>query len=315
LPKKEVKVFSGHANPDLTREICEYLKIEEGRIRVERFSDGESFCQIEENVRGRDVFLVQPTCPPVNQNLVELLVMIDAFKRASAWRITTVIPYYGYGRQDRKDRPRVPISSKLVADLLAAAGTHRLITMDLHAAQIQGFFDVPHDHLFGSPVMLEYLTESLEGEEVVIVSPDPGGVERARAYAKRMHGDLAIIDKRRPVPNQAEVMNIIGDVKGKVAVIVDDMVDTAGTITKGAQALMDMGAARVQACCTHAVLSGPAIERIEESPLDRLTVTNTIPLDDRKRACHKIYVLSVAKLLGEAIQRIHEETSISVLFD
>lgn len=315
MAAKELKVFSGNANPDLNHEICEYLEIEEGRIRVERFSDGESFCQIEENVRGRDIFLVQPTCPPVNQNLVELLVMIDAFKRASAWRITTVIPYYGYGRQDRKDKPRVPISSKLVADLLTAAGTDRLITMDLHAAQIQGFFNAPHDHLYATPVMLDYLQETLADKNICIVSPDAGGVERARAFAKRLHGELAIIDKRRPEANKAEIMHIIGDVSGKVAILVDDIVDTAGTITKSAQALMEHGAERVLACCTHPVLSGPAIERIEESHLDRAIVTNTIPLDDRKRACEKIQVLSVAKLLGEAIRRIYEETSISSLFN
>jgi len=314
LGEKKLKVFCGNANPELCAEICDYLGTEQGRIRVERFSDGESFCQIEENVRGRDVFVVQSTCPPVNQNLMELLVIIDAFKRASAWRITTVIPYYGYGRQDRKDKPRVPISAKMVADIISAAGTDRLITMDLHAAQIQGFFDVPHDHLFAAPVVLEYLQETLNDKPVVIVSPDPGGVERARAYAKRLEGDLAIIDKRRPAPNQAEVMNIIGDVKDKVAIIVDDMVDTAGTLTKAARALMEHGAIQVSACCTHPVLSGPAIERIEESPLTLVTVTNTIPLDDRKRACEKIHVLSVAKLLGEAIQRTHEETSISSLF-
>jgi len=306
------RVFGGTANPDLVRDICEYLGAAPGQIKVQRFSDGETFVRIEENVRGADVFLVQPTCTPVNDSLFELLIMIDAFKRASAHRITSVIPYYGYARQDRKDRPRVPITAKLVADLLGRAGTHRVMTMDLHASQIQGFFDVPHDHLYASRVAIDYLKQQ-DYEALTIISPDAGGVERARAYAKRLGADLGIIDKRRPSENVAEVMNVIGDVAGRTCLVVDDIVDTAGTLANTAQVLRDRGAMRVLAFATHAVLSGPAISRINESPLERLIVTNTIPLPPEKRSS-KIKVLSVASVFGEAIKRTHEESSITSLF-
>ena len=307
-----IRVFGGSANPDLVREICEYLGTEPGQLRVHRFSDGETLVQVEENVRGGDVFLVQPTCSPVNDNLMELLIMIDAFKRASARRITSVIPYYGYGRQDRKDRPRVPITAKLVADLLGRAGTHRLMTMDLHASQIQGFFDVPHDHLYASRVSIEYLKQQYF-DDLMIISPDAGGVERARAYAKRLKADLGIIDKRRPAENTAEVMNVIGDVKGRTCLIVDDIVDTAGTLCNTSDVLLEKGARRVLAFSTHAVLSGPAIARINESSLERLIVTNTIPLP-KEKSSPKIKALSVASVFGEAIKRTHEESSITSLF-
>jgi ribose-phosphate pyrophosphokinase len=306
------RVFGGTANPELVRDICEYLGAAPGQLKVQRFSDGETFIRIEENVRGADVFLVQPTCSPVNDSLMELLIMIDAFKRASAHRITSVIPYYGYARQDRKDRPRVPITAKLVADLLGRAGTHRVMTMDLHASQIQGFFDVPHDHLYASRVAIDYLKQQ-DYEDLTIISPDAGGVERARAYAKRLGADLGIIDKRRPSENVAEVMNVIGDVAGRTCLIVDDIVDTAGTLANTAQVLRDRGALRVLAFATHAVLSGPAMSRINESPLERLIVTNTIPLPPEKRS-PKIKVLSVASVFGEAIKRTHEESSITSLF-
>jgi len=308
-----LRVFSGSSNPELHREICAYLGSEPGRLQVRRFSDGETWIQIQENVRGADVFIVQPTCAPVNDNLMELLVMIDAFKRASARRITSVVPYYGYARQDRKDRPRVPITAKLVADLLVRAGTHRVMTMDLHASQIQGFFDVPHDHLYASRTAIDYLGRQ-EFENLMIISPDAGGVERARAFAKRLRAELGIIDKRRPDANVAEVMHVIGEVEDRTCLVVDDIVDTAGTLVKTAEVLRQHGARSVLAFATHAVLSGPAISRIDGSAdLERLIVTNTIPLGPEK-ASPKIKVLSVADIFGEAIKRTHEESSITSLF-
>jgi ribose-phosphate pyrophosphokinase len=310
----ELKVFSGNANRPLAEKVCDYLGISLGNAEVKTFSDGEISVEINENVRGKDVFIIQPTCPPVNDNLMELLIMIDAARRASAGRITAVIPYYGYARQDRKVAPRQPISAKLVANLITVAGASRVLTMDLHAGQIQGFFDIPVDNLFARPVLLHYLKEHFK-DDLVIVSPDAGGVERARAFAKRLDASLAIIDKRRERANVAEVMNIIGDVKGKTAVIVDDMVDTGGTLTKAASALLDKGASAVYACCTHPVLSGNAVQRIEESPIKELIVTDTIPLSEEARKCKKIKVLSVGKLFGEAVRRIHLNESVSVLFE
>jgi len=307
-----LKLFAGNANIDLAREICAFLSVPLGAALVKRFSDGETNVDIGENVRGADVFIVQPTCPPVNDHLVELLVLMDALKRSSANRVTAVIPYYGYARQDRKVLPRAPITAKLVADLLTAAGVSRVLTMDLHAGQIQGFFNIPVDHLYAAPVMLEYIKANWDND-IVIVSPDAGGVERARAFAKRLNVTLAIIDKRRAGPNDSKVMNIIGDVEGKTAVLLDDMVDTGGTMVQGADALRESGAKRVFACATHPVLSGPAIERLEKSVIERLVVTNTIPLG-KKAACPKIRVLSVAGLLGEAIKRIHFNDSVSSLF-
>lgn len=308
-----VSLFAGRANLALAEEICDYLKIPLGKAVVKTFSDGEIMVEIGENVRGKDVFVIQPTCTPVNHNLMELLIMMDACKRASARRLTAVVPYYGYARQDRKVAPRVPISAKLVADLITAAGAKRLLSMDLHAGQIQGFFNIPVDHLFAAPVLLDYLKAHFKNN-VVMVSPDAGGVERTRAYARRLDADLAIIDKRREGPNEARAMNIIGSVKDRLAIILDDMVDTAGTLTQAAGALADAGATKVYACCTHPVLSGPAIERIINSPIEQLIVTNTIPLTDKATACRKITQLSIAPLLGEAIRRIHEEDSVSSLF-
>jgi ribose-phosphate pyrophosphokinase len=308
-----LKLFTGSAHPALAREIAEHLGIPLGAARLHRFPDTEVSFQIDENIRGTDVFIVQPTSAPVDQNLVELCVMIDAFRRSSASRITAVIPYYGYARQDRKDKPRVPISAKLVANLIGAAGANRVLTMDLHKAQIQAFFDIPVDHLFAAPVIIEYLSRQKVGE-VTIVSPDVGGAERARAYAKRIDADLAIIDKRRSDDGTAEVMNVVGDVKGRVCVIADDIIDTAGTIQKAAQALKDSGASRVLASAVHGVLSGPAMQRIEAAPIDRLVITNTVPLTPEKAACEKVVVLSVARLLAQAIRSIHEETSVSKLF-
>ncbi len=308
-------VFSGRANRPLTEEICQYINIPVGRTVTKDFSDQEIYIRIEENVRGGDVFLIQPTCNPGNTNLMELLIMIDAFKRASAKRITAVIPYYGYARQDRKCEPRVPISSKLVADLLAVAGTNRVLTVDLHAGQIQGFFDIPVDHLYAVNVLIGYIKKEFNLDQLVIISPDAGGVERARAYAKRLGVSLAIIDKRREAVNEAKAMNIIGDVKGKVAIVIDDMVDTAGTLLEATNALMDAGAVEVHACCTHPVLSGPAHERIKNSSLKSLIATNTIPLTQDLKINPKIKILSVAPLLGEAILRIHKESSVSSLFD
>ncbi len=308
-----LRLFSGTCNTALVDRIADHLNVPVGKTNLIRFADSEVCCQILENIRGADVFVVQPTAPPVNETLMELLIMIDAFKRSSAHRITAVLPYYGYGRQDRKDKPRVPISAKLVADLLSKAGTSRVITMDLHAGQIQGFFDIPVDHLFAAPVMLEYLV-SLGHENIVIVSPDAGGVERARAYAKRIKRNLAVMDKRRGDTNEVETINVIGDVEGKTALIVDDIVDSAGTLVKAADALLEAGADKVLACCTHPVLSGPAIERIMASRIEELIVSDSIPLSPEKAACPKIKVLSVAVLLGKAIQSVHDETSVSSLF-
>jgi ribose-phosphate pyrophosphokinase len=309
----DLKVFSGSAHPQLTKEIADFLGIPVGQARLRRFPDSEVSFQIDENIRGTDVFIIQPTSNPVDQHLVEMLIMVDAFRRSSAARITAVIPYYGYARQDRKDKPRVPISAKLVANLLSAAGTNRVLTMDLHKAQIQGFFDIPVDHLFAAPVIIEYLSR-LNYPKLTIVSPDAGGAERARAYAKRIDAELAIIDKRRSEDGTAEVMNVIGDVAGRTCILQDDIIDTAGTIQKGASALKAAGAERVLACAVHGVLSGPAIERIENSPLDQLIVTNTIALSAAGQQCKKVVVLSVARLLGQAIRSIHEETSVSSLF-
>jgi ribose-phosphate pyrophosphokinase len=309
----ELKVFSGSAHPELTREIAAYLGVPVGQARLRRFPDSEVSFQIDENIRGTDVFIVQPTSTPVDQHLVELLIMVDAFRRSSAARITAVVPYYGYARQDRKDKPRVPISAKLVANVLSAAGTNRVLTMDLHKAQIQGFFDIPVDHLFAAPVIIEHLSR-LEYPNLTMVSPDAGGAERARAYAKRLGAELAVIDKRRTDDGTAEVMNVIGDVRGRTCIIQDDIIDTAGTIVKAATALVSNGAERVIACAVHGVLSGPALDRIEKAPLERLIVTNTIPVTPQRAACKKIVVLSVARLLGQAIRSIHEETSVSSLF-
>ena len=307
-------VFSGRANPSLAGSICDYLKIPLGKTVIRDFSDSEIYVKIEENVRGSDVFVIQPTCYPGNTNLMELLIMIDALRRSSAKRITSVIPYYGYARQDRKNEPRVPITSKLVADLLETAGTDRVLTLDLHAGQIQGFFNIPVDHLFAMNVLIDHVRK-LSLPNLIVISPDAGGVERARAYAKRLGVSLAIIDKRRDVPNEAKAMNIIGDVKDKVAFIVDDMIDTAGTLMEATDALLGAGANEVHACCSHAVLSGPAGERIKNSPIKSVVTTNSIPLGDELAQNPKIKVLSVAPLLGEAILRIHEETSVSSLFD
>ena len=310
----DFKVFSGTANNCLTEEICRCLNCPLGAAMIKRFADGETHLQIQENVRGADVFVVQPTCTPVDQHLMELLLLIDAFKRASAERITAVLPYYGYARQDRKDRPRMPISAKLVASLLERAGANRVLALDLHAAQIQGFFDIPVDHLFSAPVMVEYFQDRFGRGDLTIVSPDAGGVERARSFAKRMNAPLAIIDKRRTDANVAEVMNIIGDVRGKHCLMIDDLVDTAGTMVKGVEALLEQGAQSVTAAATHAVLSGSAVDRICASPLLELVVTNSIPLAERARECNKIRRLSVAPLLARAIQSIHEGGSISTLF-
>ncbi len=305
-------LFSGNANRALSQEIADYLDIPLADAEVTRFADDEILVQIFENVRGADVFVIQPTCRPVNENLMELLVVIDALKRASARRITAVMPYYGYGRQDRKVQPRVPITAKLVADLLTAAGVHRVLTMDLHAGQIQGFFTTPVDHLYAAPVLLRFFEERRLGDAVV-VSPDAGGVERARAFAKRLGSPLAFIDKRRTGPNEAKVMHIVGDVEGRDVIIVDDMIDTAGTLTQAVPALLEKGAKRIFAGCTHPVLSGPAMERIDGSVLEEVIVTNTIPLPESNQS-KKLTVLSVAPLLGEAISRIHKEESVSSLF-
>jgi ribose-phosphate pyrophosphokinase len=310
---REMRVFTGSAHPELGQAIAQFLGVPLGSAHLARFSDGEVWLQIKDNVRGADVFAIQPTSPPVAENIMELLIMIDAFKRASASRITAVIPYYGYARQDRKDRPRVPISAKLVADLLSTAGTTRVLTMDLHAAQIQGFFDVPVDHLFAAPVVVDYVLK-LNLPNLTVVSPDAGGVERARAYAKRLGASLAIVDKRRERPNEADVHHVIGDVTDRTALIVDDLVDTAGTLAKVAQAIKRAGAREVLASATHAILSGQAIEMIERSPLSRLLVTDSIPLSPEKRRCHKIEVLSIAELMAKAIRSIHEEASVTSLF-
>jgi ribose-phosphate pyrophosphokinase len=310
----DFKIFSGTANPALTREICNALGCPIGSAMIKKFADGETHLQIQENVRGADVFVVQPTCTPVDHNLMELLLILDALKRASAERITAVLPYYGYARQDRKDKPRMPISAKLVASILETAGANRVLALDLHAAQIQGFFDIPVDHLFAAPVLVEYFQDRFNRSDLAVVSPDAGGVERARAFAKRMIVPLAIIDKRRTDANVAEVMNIVGDVRGKHCLIVDDLVDTAGTLVNGVEALLEQGAASVTACATHAVLSGPAVERISKSPVQELVVTNSIPLNAEVRKCGKIRTLSIAPLLARGIQSIHEGGSISTLF-
>ena len=307
-------IFSGRANFALSKEICDYINIPLGDSDISNFPDGEILVHIKENVRGKDVFAIQSTSCPGNTNLMELLIMIDALKRSSAKRITAVLPYYGYARQDRKIEPRVPITSKLVADLITAAGANRVLTMDLHAGQIQAFFDIPVDHLFATPILIEYIKKKNLNKDMVVVSPDPGGVERARAFAKRLDVSLAIIDKRRDAPGETKVMNIIGEVKDKNVLIVDDMIDTAGTLTEATKALINNGAHDVYTCCTHAVLSGPALERISSSQLKEVIVTDTIPLDGKDDICKKIKVLSVAELLGEAIIRIHNETSVSSLF-
>ncbi|MDA8388001.1 MAG: ribose-phosphate pyrophosphokinase [Nitrospiraceae bacterium] len=308
-----IRVVSGNSHKSLSRAISEQLGVPETSATITRFSDGEVMLQINENVRGSDVFVIQSTCTPVNENLMELLLMLDALKRASAGRITAVMPYYGYARQDRKVQPRVPISSKLVADLLTVAGANRLLTMDLHAGQIQGFFNIPVDHLYGSPVLFDYIRRC-DYKDLVIVSPDAGGVERARNLAKRLKASIAIIDKRREIANVSQLMNVVGDVNGRDVVILDDMIDTAGTITQAAKALKEKGAMKVCAACTHAVLSGPAVERMNASAIEELIVTDTIPLDSKKEECPKLKVLSVAPLFAEAIKRIHEESSISSLF-
>ncbi|MGZ3441827.1 MAG: ribose-phosphate pyrophosphokinase [Polyangia bacterium] len=311
---KALTIFSGNGNRELSDAICRTVEARPGLCDVTTFSDGEIFVEIGENVRGVNCFVVQSTCSPANNNLMELLIMIDALKRASAGSIVAVMPYFGYARQDRKVKPRTPISAKLVANLLTTAGADRVLTVDLHAGQIQGFFDIPVDHLYAMPVMIDHLKNSHLGKDTVIVSPDAGGVERARAYSKRLNATLAIIDKRREKANVSEVMNIIGEVKGKDAILVDDIIDTAGTLTHAAQALSAAGARTVSACCTHGVLSGPAIERIEKSPIVELLVTDTIPLRPEAKASGKIKQLSVARILGEAIKRIHHGDSISSLF-
>jgi ribose-phosphate pyrophosphokinase len=309
----ELKLFSGNANRGLAEEIADALGLSLGHAEVARFSDGEVLVQIDENVRGTDVFVIQPTCPPVNDNMMELLVMLDAFKRASAQRITAVLPYYGYGRQDRKVRSRAPISAKLVADLITVAGAHRVLAVDLHAGQIQGFFDIPVDHLFAAPVIIDHV-EKLDLEGLVVVAPDAGGVERARAIAKRLEAGLAIVDKRRDSPNVSVFMHLIGDVKDRDCLIIDDMIDTAGTLVQAVGAVQREGARRILACGVHPVLSGPAIERIKASPIEEVVVTNSIPLTPDKRTAARITVLTVAPLLGEAIRRIHDEESVSTLF-
>lgn len=309
-----LKIFSGRSHPALAQEICALLDLAPGHVSLYSFSDGENYVQIDENVRGADVFVIQPTSPPVNDNLMELLIMLDAFKRSSARRVTAVLPYYGYARQDRKDKPRVPITSKLVADLITAAGADRVLTLDLHASQIQGFFNIPVDHLFAAPVIVRHLRE-LEMDDVTIVSPDAGGVERARAYAKRLGASLAIIDKRRVAKNQTEVMNIIGEVEDRNVFVVDDIIDTAGTLIHSAEALLAKGARSISASCTHAVLSGPAVGRINSSQLERVITTNSMPTADKEQDCPKLKTLSIADLLAEAIKRIHSEDSVSSLFE
>ncbi len=309
----EMKLFGGTSNPSLTLEVCDYLGFEPGQIMAGTFSDGETQVEIRENIRGKDVFVLQSTSTPVNDNLMQLLIIMDALRRASAKRVTAVIPYYGYGRQDRKVKPRVPISAKLVADLITVSGANRVVSMDLHAGQIQGYFNIPVDNIFAAPILLKYIQDHFN-DHLVIVSPDAGGVERARAFAKRLDASLAIIDKRRDAPNISRAMNIIGEVEGRNAIILDDMVDTAGTLTQAAVALKSRGCSEVYACCTHPVLSGPAIKRIEASPINKLVVTNTIPLKPDAEASGKIIVLSVAEILGETIKRIYNSHSVSTLF-
>ncbi|MGD0280679.1 MAG: ribose-phosphate pyrophosphokinase [Smithella sp.] len=310
---ERIRVFSGNANIALAKKICDKLGVSMGKANVTTFSDGETRVEINENVRGMDVFIIQSTCPPVNVTLMELLIMIDAMKRASAYRITAVVPYYGYARQDRKVAPRAPISAKLVADLITTAGAQRVLSMDLHAGQIQGFFNIPVDNLFATPVLIDYMKKNYQ-DNTVVVSPDTGGVERARAFGKRLGASLAIIDKRREGPNEAEVMNIIGNVEGKKVIILDDMIDTAGTVVQAASAMKEAGALEVSVCCTHPVLSGPALERIEKSEIKEALVTDTIPLNDRANNCGKIKVLSVSGILSEAVRRIYYDDSVSSLF-
>ena len=308
----KLRILTGNANPELAHKICEYLGVKLGKAKVNQFSDGEIQVEIDESVRGMDTFVVQSTCPPVNQNLMELLVMVDALKRASAGRITVVMPYYGYARQDRKVLPRTSISARLVANLITVAGASRILAMDLHAGQIQGFFDIPVDHLYALPVQLQYV-KKIKGE-IVVVSPDAGGVERARELGKRINATIAIIDKRREKANVSKVMHVIGDVKDKTAILLDDMIDTGGTIVQAAEALIKDGAKVVYACCSHAVLSGKAIERINDSPMKELIATNTIPLSDHGKESGKIKILDVSPILGEAIKRIHSDASVSSLF-
>ena len=314
MMQNKIKIFSGNSNPRLAEKICEGLGVPLGTAKVKTFSDGEIQVEIGENVRGRDVYVIQSTCAPTNNLLMELLVMIDALKRASAATITAVIPYYGYARQDRKAAPRTPITAKLVADLITTAGADRVVTIDLHAGQIQGFFNIPVDNLYAAPVILSYIKKRFEGEQIVMVTPDAGGTERARAFAKRLGCTLAVIDKRRTGPNVAEVMHLIGDVRDKTAIILDDMIDTAGTLTQAAKALKDNGAKAIYACATHGVLSGPAIERINNSEIEEVVLTDTIPLGDKEPQTTKVRMLSVASLLAEAIKRIHEDESVSSLF-
>jgi ribose-phosphate pyrophosphokinase len=309
----DLKIFSGRAHPALSQEICAYLQMPLGELTLYNFSDGEDYCQIDENVRGADVFVVQPTCSPVNDHMMELLILLDAFRRSSASRITAVLPYFGYARQDKKDKPRVPIAAKLMADLLTAAGADRILTMDLHAAQIQGFFNIPVDHLFAAPVILDAIRK-LVPEDLVIVSPDVGGLTRARAIAKRLDAALAVIDKRRTGKNETEILRVVGEVEGKDVLILDDIIDTAGTLVQAEAALRRQGARRTFAAAVHGVFSGPALERIEGSGLESLLVTNTIPVEAAMARCPRIKALSVASLLGEAIKRIHDGTSVSSLF-
>lgn len=311
---RDIKIFSGNASKELAEKICRELNMTLGNCEVGAFSDGEISVNASETVRGSDVFVIQPTCPPVNENLMELLILIDAFRRASAGRINAVVPYYGYARQDRKAKARDPITAKLVANLLTTAGSDRVLTMDLHAAQIQGYFDIPVDHLFGGPILADYFKDKIDSKETVIVSPDVGGVQRARNFASMLDLPLAIIEKRRPKANVSEVMNVIGDIEGKNVIIVDDIIDTAGSITKAAKVLKDFGALKVYACCTHPVLSGPAIERISNSVIEKLVVTDTIPLTKEKQI-DQIEVVSVAPLFAEAIRRIYKNESVSKLFD
>ena len=313
--ENKIRVFSGNSNPGLAERICENLRVPLGVANVKTFSDGEIMVEIGENVRGRDVYVVQSTCSPTNNNLMELLIMMDALKRASSATITAVIPYYGYARQDRKVAPRTPITSKLVADMITTAGACRVVTIDLHAAQIQGFFNIPVDNLYAAPVIMEHLRRRFQHNDIVMVSPDAGGTERARAFAKRLGCSLAIIDKRRTGPNVAEVMHIVGDVTGKAAIIIDDMIDTAGTLTQAANALKLHGAKSIYACATHAVLSGPAIDRINNSAIEEVLITDTIPLGEKSGSTSKLKVLSSAELLAEAIRRIHEDESVSALFE
>ncbi|MFZ0052079.1 MAG: ribose-phosphate pyrophosphokinase [Desulfobaccales bacterium] len=310
----DIRILTGNSHPELARNICEHLSLPLGEALVTTFSDGEIRVEISEDVRGHDIFIIQSTSPPTNRNLMELLIMIDAVKRASARRITAVIPYFGYARQDRKVHPRVPITAKLVADLLSTAGAHRILTMDLHAGQIQGFFDIPVDNLYASPIMIPYIRQNFQ-DDLAIVSPDAGGVARARAYAKRLTASLGLIDKRRDAPGKAKAMNLIGEVLGKEVVIMDDIIDTGGTLSEAAAVILQYGALNVNACCTHAVLSGPAVQRVMESPLNRLVVTDTIPLSESARQCPKIVPRPVAPLFAQAILRIHQEDSISSLFE